>query len=274
MKTKFIISSLFLLPLNVAAIENPLAPQTAEYLVDYGSINLGKARYQLSPPEDNVYNYRFDSDLSLLMLSDKRTLKSTFSYDGTRLTPMRYTHNRSGTGPDFQEQAAFVIDQKLVHSRYKDERAKFPYTEDLYDPLVAQLQFRLDISAGAKTLHYKMVKSGELDDYDFKVLGKEKVTIESGTYDTVKIEVVRDNTKRQTFFWMSPELAYLPIRLTHFEKGSKQLDIKLLNYQFSAVEDAVNTESTKQTQEQAESTAPENQSVTEAANKDEQPEPK
>jgi hypothetical protein len=32
---------------------------------------------------------------------------------------------------------------------------------------------------------------------------------------------------------MAPDLGYLPVRLTHFEKGSKQLDIKLLNYQFS-----------------------------------------
>lgn len=234
MKPLIILSTLLSLSLPLYAAQTPLTPHIAEYQVNYGSIELGKARFQLPEIEGNQVQYRFDSNVSLLMLSDRRTVKSSFTIKGDQLTPMRYTHDRTGTGSSYQEQSAYVIDQKLVHSRYKDERAKFPYTEDLYDPLMAQLQFRLDMMAGKTALHYKMLKSGEIDEYDFKVVGKERMTIESGSYDTVKIEVVRDSTKRQTFFWMSPELGYLPVRLTHFEKGSKQLDIKLLNYQFQS----------------------------------------
>ncbi len=217
----------------ISAAPSPLTPQTAEYQVYYGSIELGKARYQLPAPEGNVYQYRFDSDVSLLVLSDRRNVRSDFISDGDQLTPMRYTHNRKGTGPSFQEQAAFAKEQSVVHSRYKDERAKLPYTDILYDPLMVQLQFRLDLAKGKKDLHYSMVKEGEIDEYDFRIIGKERMNIDSGSYETVKIEVVRDSKKRQTFFWMAPDLGYLPVRLTHFEKGSKQLDIKLLNYQFS-----------------------------------------
>lgn len=218
---------------TLAAAPTPLTPQTAEYQVNYGNIELGKARYQLPVAEDNVYQYRFDSDVSLLVLSDRRNVRSEFTLDGDQLTPMRYTHNRKGTGPSFQEQTAFAKGQSVVHSRYKDERAKLPYTEVLYDPLMAQLQFRLDMVKGKKELHYTMVKEGEIDEYDFRVVGKERMNIDSGSYETIKIEVVRDSKKRQTFFWMAPDLAYLPVRLTHFEKGSKQLDIKLLSYRFS-----------------------------------------
>lgn len=227
-----IIASLLVLSFNGLADQYPLTPHDAEYQVNYGSIELGKARYQLPPPHNNLYQYRFDSDVSLLMLSDKRTVQSTFTLDGERLVPMRYTHDRSGTGPHYQEQSAYVIDQNIVHSRYKEERAKFTYNSNLFDPLMVQLQFRLDMMAGVSNLHYAMLKSGEIDEYDFKVIGKERMVIESGQYDTVKIEVIRDSSKRQTFFWMAPQLGYLPVRLTHFEKGSKQLDIKLLSYQF------------------------------------------
>jgi len=250
MKREFILFCLVVCSIDARAAQEPLTPQTAEYQVNYGSIELGKARYQLPAPEGDLYQYRFDSDVSLLMLSDRRTVKSIFSLAGTKLIPMRYSHERNGTGPSYQEQSAYVLSQKLVHSRYKDERAKFPYTEDLFDPLMVQLQFRLDIAAGAKTMHYKMLKSGEIDEYDFRVVGKERVNIESGSYDTVKIEVVRDNNKRQTLFWMAPDLGYLPIRLTHFEKGSKQLDIKLLTYQFD--EEPEKVEMTTQTNPESE----------------------
>ena len=246
-KSALMVSSFCTLALSAQADESPLTPHTAEYQVNYGSIELGKARYQLPAPQDNLYQYRFDSDVSLLMLWDKRTVISTFSEEGGQLVPMRYIHNRSGTGSDYQEQSAYVLDQQLVHSRYKDERAKFPYTQDLFDPLMVQLQFRLDIMKGSDKLHYKMLKSGEIDEYDFKVVSKERMVLPSGTYETVKIEVVRDNDKRQTFFWMSPKLGYLPVRLTHFEKGSKQLDIQLLNYHYS---EPIMAQSEKQTTEQ------------------------
>lgn len=228
----FAISLLFMSGSTLAET-TALTPHTAEYQVNYGSIELGRARYILDAPQGNFFQYRFDSDIGLLMLSDKRHIRSDFTLEGdNQLIPMRYSVERTGTGPSFREQAAFAKGQNVVHSRYKEERAKFPYDSQLFDPLMVQLQFRLDMQAHKNELHYTMVKEGEIDDYAFKIVGKERVNIESGSYQTVKFEVVRDSTKRQTFFWMAPDLSYLPIRLTHFEKGSKQLDIKLLNYRF------------------------------------------
>ena len=242
-KRLLLVSNLFLVSLSVAASPTPLTPHTAEYQVNYGSIELGKARFQLPQAEGNLYHYRFDSAVSLLVLSDRRNVRSDFTLDNNQLSPMRYTHNRKGTGPSFQEQAAFAREQEVVHSRYKDERSKLDYIDTLYDPLMVQLQFRLDLAHGKKELHYAMVKEGEVDEYDFKIIGKERMNIESGSYETIKIEVVRDSKKRQTFFWMAPDLAYLPVRLTHFEKGSKQLDIKLLSYHFTPEPQTVKAES-------------------------------
>ncbi|MFT5789920.1 MAG: hypothetical protein ACI8SJ_002042 [Shewanella sp.] len=224
---------------TLLADTTPLTPHTAEYQVNYGSIELGRARYILSAPDGGVFQYRFDSDVSLLMLSDQRHIRSEFTLQDNQLVPMRYSVERTGTGPDFREQIAFAKRQNVVHSRYKDERAKFPYDAELFDALMVQLQFRLDMAANKEELHYTMVKEGEIDDYAFKIVGKERVNIDSGSYQTLKFEVKRDSTKRQTFFWMSPELSYLPIRLTHFEKGSKQLDIKLLSYKFEQDIDVV-----------------------------------
>ncbi len=217
---------------NKSDFLTPLAPHEAEYNVYYGSIHLGKARYQLPLSDNGFYQYRFDSDVSLLMLSDVRNISSEFQLVEGKLKPIRYMSKRTGTGSDFNEQTVFAEGQGVIHTIYKDERAKLDYANDIFDPLMVQLQFRMDMYNPPKKLQYKMVKDKELDDYEFKVVGKERVTIESGSYETIKIEVVRTSKKRQTFFWMAPDLGFLPIRLSHFSKGSKQLDIKLDNYQF------------------------------------------
>ncbi|MGL4714047.1 MAG: DUF3108 domain-containing protein [Shewanella sp.] len=218
------------------AAPTPLTPQTAEYQVNYGDIKLGKAKYTLPSAEDGVFKYRFDSDLSLLLLTDVRHILSEFTQKDTQLSPLRYIQQRQGVGPNYTEQTAFAKAQGFIHTRYKDEKGKFTYDDKIFDPLMVQLQFRLDMLAGKEVLDYKMIKDNEVDEYKFQVIGKERMNIGSGSYNTVKIEVVRENKKkRQTFFWMAPDLAYLPVRLTHFEKGSKQLDIMLLNYHFDEV---------------------------------------
>jgi hypothetical protein len=215
-----------------AAILSPLTAHIAQYKVFYGSIELGVANYRLPATNSGFYSYYFDSDVSLLIISDQRHLKSEFTLENSKLVPFRYSQERTGTGSDYSEQTAFAKTQKFIHTIYKQEALKLPYEEKVFDPLMVQLQFRMDLAANLRPLDYKMVKEKEVDDYQFRVLGKEKVTIESGTYDTVKVEVVRDSSKRQTFFWMAPDLAYLPVRLSHFSKGSKQLDIQLASYQF------------------------------------------
>ncbi|PKG57954.1 DUF3108 domain-containing protein, partial [Shewanella sp. GutDb-MelDb] len=129
-------ASLLLTSYPLIADTTPLTPHTAEYQVNYGSIELGRARYILSAPDGGVFQYRFDSDVSLLMLSDQRHVRSEFTLQDNQLVPMRYSVERTGTGPDFREQIAFAKGQNVVHSRYKDERAKFPYDAELFDALM------------------------------------------------------------------------------------------------------------------------------------------
>ncbi|WP_434952036.1 DUF3108 domain-containing protein [Shewanella sp. HL-SH4] len=210
----------------------PLTPHTAQYKAYYGSIELGDAKYTLPATDSGYYNYLFESEVGLLMLSDERKLQSDFTLENGKLVPFRYVHYRTGTGSDYTEQTAFAKSQNFIHTIYKQEALKLDYQELIFDPLMVQLQFRMDVISNKRPLNYKMVKEKEVDEYDFKIIGNETITVAGGTFETVKFEVVRESTKRQTFFWMAPKLAYLPIRLSHFSKGSKQLDIQLAQYHF------------------------------------------
>ncbi|QIR16165.1 DUF3108 domain-containing protein [Shewanella aestuarii] len=210
----------------------PLTPHTADYKVYYGSIELGDAKYRLPATDSGYYQYFFNSRVSLLMLSDERSLQSDFTIENGTLVPFRFVHQRSGTGSEYSEQTSFAKHQNLIHTIYKKEALKLDYQDLIYEPLMVQLQFRMDVIANKRPLEYKMVKEKEIDGYEFKIVGNETITVDGGTFETVKFEVVRNSKKRQTFFWMAPDLAYLPIRLSHYSKGSKQLDLQLAKYQY------------------------------------------
>ncbi|MBM7074089.1 DUF3108 domain-containing protein [Shewanella sp. 202IG2-18] len=229
-----IITSFFTFPLFThAETFSPLTPQRAEYKVYYGDIELGKARYNLEPTGKNEYRYTFESALALLVLSDNREVSSEFSVENNTIKPLRYFHDRKGTGSDYQEQLVFLDQQKKIFSRYKGDKKEFEYHPELYDSLSIQLQLRLDVANHKKSYKYELIKSNKKDDYTFKIDGEEVIEINGIKYDTVKLEVVRKKKKRQTYIWMAPKLAYLPVKLSHLKKGKKQLEIYINSYSFS-----------------------------------------
>ncbi|WP_338588779.1 DUF3108 domain-containing protein [Shewanella khirikhana] len=216
-----------------AYAQNSLSPFEADYKVLYGDIGLGKAHFSLPAPEGNYYQYNFTSELSLLFLSDERSIKSKFRRTDHGLEPMVFIHQRTGTGSDFSEQVAFLKDKSIVRSNYKGEHVELPFENKLYDTMMVQLQFRQDLIDGKEALEYHMVKDNEIDDYSFKRMGEEVLNIDGTEYRTLRLEVIRDSKKRKTVVWMAPDLAYLPVRMTHFEKGDKQLDVQLTGYRFT-----------------------------------------
>ncbi|MDF0535785.1 DUF3108 domain-containing protein [Shewanella sp. A32] len=232
MKIRRMLCLLWLLPLTVLAAPSPLTPQVVEYQVKYGSFSLGGARFTLAAPQGNTYHYEMDSDLSLIVLSDKRKITSVFTDVDGQLQPLRFIHERTGTGKDFNEQIAFARDQGKVFSVYKGEKTKLNYTDTLYDAMMLQLQFRLDLMNGKQKFNYKMVKDNEIEDYHFRNLGQETVKLPSGSYQTVHLELIRKSQKRHTDVWMAPDLGYLPVRFVHEEKGNT-MELTLKQVQFS-----------------------------------------
>lgn len=216
-----------------AYAQSALAPFEADYKVLYGDIGLGKAHFSLPVPQGNYYEYNFSCELSLLFLSDERSIKSKFRRTDEGLEPMVFMHKRTGTGRDFSEQVAFLKDKSIVRSNYKGEHVELPFENRLFDTMMVQLQFRQDLLEGKETLEYQMVKDNEIDDYAFKRMGEELLNIDGTEYRTLRLEVVRNSKKRKTVVWMAPDLAYLPVRMTHFEKGDKQLDVQLTGYRFT-----------------------------------------
>ncbi|MBE8168247.1 MAG: DUF3108 domain-containing protein [Shewanella sp.] len=229
---KFLFAFVFIIFISPAkAVISPLTPQTAEYKVLYGSIELGKARFKLEK-NNELYQYSFDSDLSLLVLSDKRHVSSEFTVTDEHVNPIRYFHDREGTGRDYQSQLVFLKQQGNVYGKYKGDKSEFKYQDDLFDGLSVQMQLRLDLANKTEDLKYQIIKSNKISKYQFSIIGREAVTIDQKTYQTIKLKVERKKKKRQTFIWLAPDLAYLPVKLSHSKKGKKQLEVQLLSSSF------------------------------------------
>lgn len=203
----------------------------ADYKIYYGGMHLGEGRYTLKKNAlSDAYQFNFSSQLSFLIFSDKRQVQSTFTLHNNQLQPIRYSHERTGSGPNYLDTIKFDNYSGRISSTHKNTTIELNYDKLIRDGLTVQLQLMLDLQRGAKKTSYPILDDNKLKVRKFVNLGMETLTIDSKTYRCIKIEVSRRNSKRKTQMWFSPAHNYQPIQMTHFVKNKKQFNAHLVNY--------------------------------------------
>lgn len=203
---------------------------TADYGVFYGDIELGKATYRFTHAGGGQYRFDFSSELSFLIFSDERVVRSEFTLEDWRLRPSFYSHDRKGTGRDYLEEIHFDPAKNIIRSTYLKESREYPYEDDVVDGLTVQLQLMLDLQRGVEQMKYKIIDFNRIREREFKFAGQETIQLEGVDYPSVIYQVVRDNNKRKTQMWFSTEHNYLPVQMVHFSKGKKKFNAHLVSY--------------------------------------------
>lgn len=78
-------------------------------------------------------------------------------------------------------------------------------------------------------MSYQIIEGEDVDTYDFRVLGEEKVRTQAGLINAIKVERVRDPGKsnRKTILWFAKDWDYLLVRLYQMETDGKEYQIML-----------------------------------------------
>jgi hypothetical protein len=61
-------------------------------------------------------------------------------------------------------------------------------------------------------------------------VGEETIKLANEDYHCVIYQVVRDNNRRKTQMWFSPERNYLPVQMVHYSEGKKRFNAHLVKY--------------------------------------------
>ncbi|TNF87350.1 MAG: DUF3108 domain-containing protein [Gammaproteobacteria bacterium] len=213
-------------PLHAAAIQE----FSADYEIFYGDIHLGKANYRFSHQDGNSYRFDFDSKLRFLIFWDERSVSSDLVYEGERLRPTHYRHDRKGTGRDYREEILFDRPNDRIVTTYGKKKKELGYEKDIIDGLTMQLQMMLDLQRGIERPSYRIVDFNRLKTYEFSLAGTEVLNIQDRDYESIILQVVRKNERRKTQMWFAPERNYLPLQMVHFSKGKKKFNAHLVAY--------------------------------------------
>lgn len=202
-----------------------LTPFTASYAADMKKIPVnGEAIHTLTQNDDGTWNLSFTAGMFVARLSEESTLR----FEEGNVVPLNYKYERRGLGRGRETTQVFDWANKQVTGEYKGEAFTLSAEPGLLDKTTYQLALQRDLMAGLMEMSYQVVDGDEIDQYDFKVVGEDRVTTRAGQFDAVKVERVRDaDSKRQTTLWFAKDWNYLLVRLSQVETDGQHYRIML-----------------------------------------------
>jgi hypothetical protein len=215
---------LALLALPVQALE--LKPFSASYTADWKQVPISGTAGRSLKALDNG-RWELDFEASMLVASLKET--STLRLENDAFLPLTYRFDRSGLGKAKQVELDFDWTEKQVLGSDRGDPVRLPLNRGLQDKSTYQLVLQHDVAAGKQSMSYQVVDGDEIETYDFRVLGEERVRTKAGLIDSIKVERVRDPTQssRKTVLWFAKDWNYLLVRLHQVEKDGKEYQIML-----------------------------------------------
>jgi len=216
--------ALFALPVVNAA---DLQPFSASYTADWKQLPMsgGTAERSLAAGANGIWTLNFKASMMIASLTEVSTLK----YEKDTLLPQTYNFERGGLGKSKKVDLVFDWKTKFITGTDRNNAVKLPLNTGILDKSTYQLALQHDVAVGKKSMSYQVVDGDEIDTYDFRVLGSEKVATKVGSVDAIKVERVRDPTqnKRITVMWFAKEWDYLLVRLQQVETDGKEYNIVL-----------------------------------------------
>ena len=203
-----------------------LTPFSASYTADWKQVPIsGSAERSLSQQGDQRWQLDFHASMLLASLTES----STFRLDNDAYLPLTYRFNRSGLGKSKQIEQDYDWKEKQVIGSNRGQPIRLPINRGILDKSTYQLALQQDVADGKKSMSYQVVDGDELETYDFRVLGIERVRTQAGLLEAIKVERVRDPTQssRKTILWFAKDWDYLLVRLQQVEEDGKDYQIML-----------------------------------------------
>ncbi len=201
------------------------------YVLTKGPLTLGEMTRTLTPNGDGTYTYESHSKptgYARWFTSTTLIEKSKWVYHNNSLRPLGYSYDRSGD-EDRERHVKLDFDwtKRRVTNTINNDPWKMDVPENTMDKLLYHLALMHDLQTGRKQLTYSVADGGSLKEYEFEVLGNEKIETNLGTFNTIKL--VRPG-RRETVLWCAIDYNYVPVRIEQEDKhGLLQMDLTKLS---------------------------------------------
>ena len=212
------------MPLSAQATE--VSPSTASYTFSVDNRYNGTATRKLSKSGNN-WTYKVNARVSGVASANQ---SSTFKINGTTVSPSSASTSYKFLGVGRTHNLSFNPTAKRVSSTYRGKTMNLSAPNGALDDLSLEVQIREDLLNNRFSGTYYMAKKDKVEKTSFKKVGTYNVTVPAGTYQTVRIDRIHNDSGRTSSFWLAPSLNYLPVKISQINDG-KKMEMQLTGVQ-------------------------------------------
>lgn len=204
-----------------AANSTGIKPFTAEYRASYMGME-GNGRMVLAPAGANRWRYSLDIDGTMASLNQTTVFEA---HEG---------HWRPVSNSDSSE---VLVKRKQKKATYDWAKGEARWSGDVkaeragpiklqrgdLDAMLVNLAITRDVAAG-KPLRYRLVDDGRVKQLDYRIAGKETITVGGKPMPATK--VTRTDGDKQEVLWVVADLP-VPARILRRKGGADEMDLQL-----------------------------------------------
>lgn len=197
-----------------AADNSSLNRFVSVYTVKKGALPVAETRRTLSISKNNQYSFESITrplTLGKLFASGQVIERSNLLVTAGIIQPLSYVYFSSDSERERNVQLDFDWENRQVTTRVNGDPWSMSLVPNAQDKLSYQLQIMLDLLGKKTVFRYPVADGGTLKEYKLELLGAEKIRIDLGEFETLRIRRVHDN--RKTTFWFAKKLQFLPVRI-------------------------------------------------------------
>ena len=219
-----------------------LKPFVATYMVTamgLEGINVTNS-LSLNQSDDEPQHYHFKSySMPIGLLAFKKDETRDEQSEGQIINdwikPEHYNYLQLRNGKTRREvEITFDWQKKeaINHHKHKNSKWSLPIHAQTIDKLSYQLALMLKLAnKPEKHFSFYIADGGKLKEYNFEILGEERVYTSLGSYKAIKIQHQRYQKDKQITLWCAPELNFLPVKIVQDETDKPQFISTLTSYQ-------------------------------------------
>lgn len=216
--TRFISGIIFLLFCSALAAEQVPDAYKASYSVQLNGFKVGELERSLEHLDNNQYKLTtraYTTGMVSWFKPDVAVEVSLWHFVDDEPRPISYSYHYTGRNKDRLEQQEFDWGNAVIHYQRGDDIRVLDLEKGVLDKQVFEIALQQSLRRGLSSGKFQVATRGRITDYEFDVLGSEKVvTRPLGPVSTVKVQ------RGNTIMWLSEQHDYLVVKLEHHDDGN------------------------------------------------------
>jgi hypothetical protein len=229
MKIKLSLRILIPALLFSSVLQASLPPEyNAVYSLHKFGMHAAEATSSLQKQQDGSWLYRSQTEtrgLISVFRKDRIIEQTVLKEISGKIKPVSYQYTHKGGKKNRDRSILFDWNSLSANAITSGNRSTLAINPESIDSFSLQLKLMHDLETGKRPLIYHVINKGKASDYEFEILGNEKIETDAGDFNTVKLKRSRQDSKRVTIMWTASELHFLPVKIQHIEPDGSQFTL-------------------------------------------------